>query len=95
MYSFRIETSNPVVINTLHSFIKLENSVGAKTLNDKKSEWPRSRNSKSLKVKCRKSIITKDFTVLNKNLTTRRCRKEFKWRTNIRMVKIPKGEITN
>ena len=69
--------------------------MGPETLNDKKSEWPKSRNSKLLKVKCRKSIITRGFTVLNKNLTTRRCRKEFKSRTNIRMVNIPKGEITN
>ena len=29
--------------------------VGAKTLNDKKSEWPKSRNSKLSKFKCRKA----------------------------------------
>ena len=60
---------------------------------DKKLEWPKSRNSKLLKIKCR--IITRDFIVLNKNVTTRRCRKEFKSSTNIRIVKIPKGKITN
>ena len=51
--------------------------MGAKTLNEKKSEWPKSWNSKLLKVTCRKSIITKDFTVLNK---------KFKSRTNIRKI---------
>ena len=69
--------------------------VEAKTLNDKKSEWPKSRNSKLLKMKCRKAINTNDFEVLNKNLRTQRCRKKFKSKANIRMVKITKGEITN
>ena len=69
--------------------------VGAKTSNDKKSEWPKSRNSKLSKVKCRKAIITNDFKVLNKNLRTQIIRKEFKSKTNIRMVKITRDEITN
>ena len=64
--------------------------VGAKTLNDKKSEWPKSRNSKLSKFKCRKAIITNVFKVLNKNL-----RKKFKSKANIRMLEITKGKITN
>ena len=36
---------------------------GAKSLNDTKLEWPKSRNSKLSKVKCRKAIITNDFEV--------------------------------
>ena len=67
----------------------------AKTLNDKKSEWPKSRNSKLSKFKCRKAIITNDFKVLNKNLRTHRCRKKFKSKANIRMLEITKGKITN
>ena len=44
--------------------------VGANTLNDKKSEWPKSRNKKLSKVECRKAIVTNDFKVLNKSLRT-------------------------
>ena len=69
--------------------------VGVKTLNDKKSEWPKSRNSKLSKFKCRKAIITNDSKVLNKNLRTQRCRKKFKSKANIRMLEITKGKITN
>ena len=69
--------------------------VGAKTLNDKKSKWPKSRNLKLSKFKCRKAIITNDFKVSNKNLRTQRCRKKFKSKANIRMLEITKGEITN
>ena len=72
----------------------LEIGVGAKTLNDKKSEWPKSLNSKLSKFKCREAIITNDFEVLNKNLRTQRCRKKFKSKANIRILKITKGEIT-
>ena len=49
--------------------------AGAKTLKDKKSERPKSRNSKLSKFKCRKAIITNEFKVLNKHLRTQRCRK--------------------
>ena len=69
--------------------------VGPKTLNDKKSEWPKSLNSKLSKFKCRKAIITNDLEVLNKNLRTQRCRKKFKSKANIKMLEITKGEITN
>ena len=69
--------------------------MGAKTLNDKKSEWPKSRNSKLSKFKCRKAIIANDFKVLNKNLRTQRCRKKFKSKANTRMLEITKGEIRN
>ena len=44
--------------------------VGAKTLNDTKLEWRKSRNSKLSNVKCRKAIITNDFKVSNKNFRT-------------------------
>ena len=64
-------------------------------MNDKKSEWPKSRNSKLSKGKCRKAIVTNDFKVLNKNLKTQRVRKDFKSKTNIRMVKITRDEIRN
>ena len=64
-------------------------------MNDKKSKWPKSRNSKLSKFKCRKAIITNDFKVLNKNLRTQRCRKKLKSKANIRMLEITKGEITN
>ena len=53
--------------------------MGAKTLNDKKLEWPKSRNSK----------------LSNKNLRTQRCRKKFKSKANIRMLEITKGKIKN
>ena len=69
--------------------------VGAKTLNDKKSEWPKSRNSKLSKFECRQAIITNDFKVLNKNLRTQRCQKKFKSKANIRILEITKGKITN
>ena len=69
--------------------------VGAKTLNDKKSEWPKSRNSKLSKFKCRKAIITNDFKILNKKLRTQRCRKKFRSKANITMLEITKSEITN
>ena len=75
--------------------VKLFIWVGTKTLNDKKSEWPKSRNSKLSKFKCRKAIIKNDFKVLNKNLRTQRCRKKFKSKANIRMFEITKGGITN
>ena len=67
----------------------------AKTLNDKKLEWPKSRNSKLSKIKGRKAIITNNFKVSEKNLRTQRYRKEFKSKTNIMIVKIARGEITN
>ena len=59
------------------NFVKLflKKWVGAKTLNDKKSEWPTSQNSKLSKFKYIKAIITNDFKVLNKNLRTQRCLK--------------------
>ena len=69
--------------------------MGAETLNDKKSEWPKSRNSKLSKFKCRKAIITNDFKVLNRNLRTQRYRKKFKSKANKKMLEIEKGEITN
>ena len=93
---FRIKKI-PVISNLGNSnnfqFIKFR--VGAKILNDKKSEWPKSRDSKLSKFKCRKAIITNDIKVLNKNLRTQRCRKKFKSKANIRMLEITKGEITN
>ena len=64
-------------------------------MNDKKAEWPKSRNSKLSKFKCRKAIITNDFQILNKNLRTQRCQKKFKSKANIRMLEITKGEITS
>ena len=64
-------------------------------MNDKKSEWPKSRNSKLSKFKCRKAVITNDFKVVNKNLRTQRCRNKFKSKANIRMLEITKAEITN
>ena len=67
----------------------------AKALNDKKSEWPKSRNFKLSKCKCRKAIITNDVKVSNTNFRTQRCRKKFKSKANIRMLDITKGEITN
>ena len=74
---------------------KVKTRVGAKTLNDKKSEWPKSRSSKLSKFECKKAIITNDFKVLNKNLRTQRCRKKFKSKANIKILEITKGEITN
>ena len=68
---------------------------GGLKLNDKKSEWSKSRNSKLSKFKCRKATIINDFKVLNKNWRTQRCRKKFKLKANIRMLEITKGEITN
>ena len=53
------------------------------------------KTKKLLKVKCRKAIITNDFKVSNKNLGTQICQNEFKSKTNVRMVKITRGEITN
>ena len=76
-------------------FCNFPNWVGAKTLNDKILEWPKSRNSKLSKFKCRKVIITNDSKVLNKTLRTQRCRKKFKSKANIRMLEITKGKITN
>ena len=64
-------------------------------MNDKKLEWPKSRNSKLSKIKGRKAIITNNFKVSEKNLRTQRYRKEFKSKTNIMIVKIARGEITN
>ena len=43
--------------------LDIKQRVGAETLNDKKSEWPKSRNSKLSNLKCRKAIITNDFRV--------------------------------
>ena len=68
--------------------------MGAKTLNEKILQWPKSRNSKLSKFKCRKAI-TNDSKVLSKNLRIQRCRKKFKSKANIRMLVITKGEITN
>ena len=64
-------------------------------MNDKKSEWLKSRNSKLSNVKGRKAIITNNFKVSNKNLRTQRYRKKFKWKTTIRIFKITRGEITD
>ena len=76
-------------------FFSVYIGVGAKSLNNKKLEWPKSRNSKLSKFKCRKAIITNDFKVLNTNLRTQRCRKKFKSKANIRILEITKGEITS
>ena len=46
-------------------------------------------------VKYRKAFITNDFKVSNKNLRTQIYQNEFESKTNVRIIKVPGGEIMN